>query len=268
MAWVAGTAAIPLAGDRRVQVERNLRRVHGADFGGIAMQTAVVETFVSYARYYVESFRLPGTRPEVLDAGLHFDGWEELRAARDAGGKGVIVAMPHLGPWEWAGFWAATVMEVPVTVVVEALDPPDLYEWFKELRESFGLHVVPLDSHVSTAVLAALRQNHLLVLLSDRHVSGSGAEVEFFGERTTLPAGPATLALRTGAKLFPTAVYHEGGGRHGIIRPALDTTRRGKLRDDVARVTQSLAVELEWLIRRAPEQWHLLQPNWPSDRKD
>jgi KDO2-lipid IV(A) lauroyltransferase len=44
------------------------------------------------------------------------------------------------------------------------------------------------------------------------------------------------------------------------------TARRGEgLRDDVARVTQALARELEFLIRRAPEQWHLFQPNWPSD---
>ena len=26
-----------------------------------------------------------------------------------------------------------------------------------------------------------------------------------------------------------------------------------------------LASELEALIRRAPDQWHLFQPNWPSD---
>ena len=45
-----------------------------------------------------------------------------------------------------------------------------------------------------------------------------------------------------------------------------DTERHGKFREDVARVTQDLAHALEVLIRRAPEQWHLLQPNWPSDR--
>ena len=91
--------------------------------------------------------------------------------------------------------------------------------------------------------------------------------VEFFGEETTLPGGPALLALRSGAPLLPTAVYFEGRRRRGIIGPPLDTTRRGKLRDDVARITQDIAVELEALIRRAPEQWHLLQPNWPSDRE-
>jgi KDO2-lipid IV(A) lauroyltransferase len=42
--------------------------------------------------------------------------------------------------------------------------------------------------------------------------------------------------------------------------------REGRLRDDAARVTQDLARRFEELIRAAPEQWHLLQPNWPSDQ--
>jgi KDO2-lipid IV(A) lauroyltransferase len=266
-ARVAGTVAVPFAGERRKQVERNLRRIHGAGFGGLPMRRAVVETFVSYARYYVESFRLPGTSPEALDAGIHYEGWKELLAARDEKGTGAIVALPHLGPWVWAGFWAASVLKEPITVVVEALEPHDLYEWFRELREGFGLHVVALGPHAGTEVLKALRDNHLLVLLSDRDIGGGGVEVDFFGERTTLPAGPATLALRSGAPLFASAVYATDDGRVGVVRPQLDTARQGRLRDDVQRVTQALAAELEVLIRRAPEQWHLLQPNWPSDRE-
>jgi phosphatidylinositol dimannoside acyltransferase len=267
LATVGGTVAAAVAGDRRRQVERNLRRVHGPELGGTALRRAVVETFISYARYYVESFRLPGTPPEVLAAGFRYDGWEEVLRARDASGTGAIVALPHLGPWEWAGFWAAAVLGQPITVVVEALEPEDLYEWFRELREGFGLNVVALGPHAGAEVIKALRSNHLLVLLSDRDIGGGGVEVEFFGERTTLPAGPATLALRTGAPLFPSAVYAEDGGRVGVFRPQLDTSRQGRLRDDVQRVTQALANELEALIRRAPEQWHLLQPNWPSDRE-
>jgi phosphatidylinositol dimannoside acyltransferase len=82
-----------------------------------------------------------------------------------------------------------------------------------------------------------------------------------------LPGGPATLALRTGAPILPTAVYFTGrrDGHLGLVRPPLPMARTGRLRDDVAHLTQALAYELEGLIRRAPEQWHLLQPNWPSD---
>ncbi len=116
-------------------------------------------------------------------------------------------------------------------------------------------------------MLRALRDNRIVCLLSDRDLTGDGVDVEFFGERTTLPAGPATLALRTGAALLPVAVYFDPGrGHHGVVHPPLDTSRAGNLRDDIARITQCLAYEFEGLIRAAPEQWHLLQANWPSDR--
>jgi KDO2-lipid IV(A) lauroyltransferase len=128
------------------------------------------------------------------------------------------------------------------------------------------MHVVALGPNAGGEVLKALRDNHVVCLLCDRDLGGGGIEVDFFGERTTLPGGPATLALRSGAPLIPTAVYATPAGREGVLRPPLDTSRHGRLRDDAARVTQDLAVELEGLIGRAPEQWHLLQPNWPSDR--
>src|SRR4051794_40086580 len=193
-------------------------------------------------------------------------GWNHIEAGL-AAGRGVILALPHLGGWEWAGFWLAEVQRRPVTVVVEALEPPELFAWFAELRQAFGMNIVPLDPGAGTAVIRALKANHVICLLCDRDIGGGGVEVEFFGERTLLPAGPATLALRTGSPLIPTAAYFEGHGHLGVCRPPIPIERQGRLREDVQRITQLVANELEALIRVAPEQWHLLQPNWPSDYK-
>jgi phosphatidylinositol dimannoside acyltransferase len=115
--------------------------------------------------------------------------------------------------------------------------------------------------------LKALANNEVVCLLCDRDLTHDGIEVEFFGEKTTLPAGPATLAMRTGAPLIPAGVFYNDKGDHRTaeVRAPIDCTRQGRLREDVARVTQLLANELESLIRKAPEQWHLFQPNWPSD---
>ena len=135
------------------------------------------------------------------------------------------------------------------------------------LRRDIGINVVPLGPSAGTECVRALKANDILCLLCDRDLAGGGVEVEFFGERTTLPGGPATLALRSGAPLLPTAVYFDGTGHLGLVRPPLPVERQGKLRDDVARITQDLARELELLIRRAPDQWHLMQPNWPSDHE-
>ena len=100
-------------------------------------------------------------------------------------------------------------------------------------------------------MLHALRANHIVCLLCDRDIVGGGIEVEFFGERTTLPGGPATLALRTGAALCPTAVYYEGALHRAVIGSPRPLERTGRMRDDVTRLTQGLAAELEGLIRRA-----------------
>jgi KDO2-lipid IV(A) lauroyltransferase len=64
----------------------------------------------------------------------------------------------------------------------------------------------------------------------------------------------------------PVVVYSGPGNWHtGVVHAPVDTTRRGSLREDVARVTQELATIFEHDIRCRPEQWHLYQANWPSD---
>jgi KDO2-lipid IV(A) lauroyltransferase len=185
-----------------------------------------------------------------------------------AAGKGAILALPHLGGWEWAGRWVADLGH-PITVVVEPLQPPELFEWFASLRAALGMTVVPLGPSAGNTVLRALRANEVVCLLSDRDLGGGGIPVTFFGEVTTLPAGPAMLSMRTGAPVLPTAVYFTGrrDGHLGVVGPPLRAHRSGRRRDDVALFTQALATELEDLIRRAPQQWHLFQPNWPSDRR-
>ncbi len=251
--------------ERRAMIERHLRRADPT-MGGARLRRAVQLAFDSYTRYWLESFRLPHLTRRTVARGISTDGYEHVVAGLE-GGTGVILALPHLGGWEWAGRWLADQGH-RVTAVVEMIDPPELFDWFRKLRRDLGMNIVALGDHAGREVLAALHRNEVVCLLSDRDIQRRGVEVEFFRETTTLPAGPATLALRTGAPVLPTAVYFTDrtDGHFGVVRPPLDAERTdGRLRDDVQRVTQSLAVELEHLIRRAPYQWHLFQPNWPSD---
>jgi lauroyl/myristoyl acyltransferase len=251
--------------ERRAMIERHLRRADPT-MGGARLRRAVQLAFDSYTRYWLESFRLPHLTRRMVDRGMRTDGYQHVEAGL-AAGNGVILALPHLGGWEWAGRWLADQGH-GLTAVVEAIEPPELFEWFKELRNRLGMNIVPLGPTAGKEVLAALKRNDIVCLLSDRDIQRTGVEVDFFGETTTLPAGPATLTLRTGAPVLPTAVYFTDrtDGHLGIVRPPLPIERSDDgLRADVAHVTQSLAVELEHLIRRSPYQWHMFQPNWPSD---
>jgi KDO2-lipid IV(A) lauroyltransferase len=264
LAFPLGAIAAAVQRQPRKIAERNLRRVLGAGLHGRELDRLSRGVFVSYARYYIDSFRLPSRSVEEIDRGFTVEGYEHVEAAL-AGETGPILALPHLGGWEWAGFWVTRIKGRRVSAVAEELRPPELFEWFSDLRRELGMDVIPLGAGAGSQVIKAIKSHHVTCLLCDRDLNGGGVPVEFFGERTTLPAGPATLALRTGAALLPTAVYFRGSGCHGVVRPPIPVAREGKLRDDAARITQLLARELEGLIAAAPEQWHLLQPNWPSD---
>jgi KDO2-lipid IV(A) lauroyltransferase len=271
-AAITGVAAEVMA--RRPSAARevrthHLRRVlaHGSPV--VAPDEALVErwtrrSYRAYGRYWFEGARLPVTgRDEVCSHMWVLQGWDHLVQGM-AAGKGVVLALPHVGSWEWGGSWLAAV-GYPMTSVAERVEPPELFDWFVEERRAMGLTIVPLGPDSGGAVAKTLRSGGLVGLLCDRDIVGNGVEVEFFGERTTFPAGPATLALRTGAPLLPTAVYSGPGRDHNAVITALDIERRGALRADIARVTQDIAVAFERLIQAAPEQWHLFQPNWPSD---
>jgi lauroyl/myristoyl acyltransferase len=262
---MASAMAPAVFAQRRRQVERNLRRIHGPGYGGRDLQRAVAATFDSYGRYFYELFLLPTRNRAWIEQHFVCHGEEHIRAAVDAG-SGAVLALPHLGNWDLAGAWLS-LQGYRVTVVAEMLDPPELFDWFVETRARLGMRVVALSPTAGTEMLRALANNEVVCLLCDRDLTGDGIEVEFLGERTTLPGGPALLALRGGAPLLPAGCYFRSGGRSEtrILAP-IDATRRGRLRDDLARVTQDLAYRFEDLIRAAPTHWHLLQPNWPSDR--
>jgi KDO2-lipid IV(A) lauroyltransferase len=263
-ASIASRVMIEASPQRRLLVERNLRRVYGSGYGGAALRRSVLETFRSYGRYWIDSFRLPDLSVAEIDAGFAFDGVGAIHDAR-ARGVGPIMVLPHLGGWEWAGFWLTQVLHIPITVVVEPVEPPELFEFFASFRRRLGMNIIALGPNAGAEVLRAIKDRHVVCLLADRDIQGDGIPVDFFGEGTTMPAGPAMLGARTGAPLLPTAVYFQGKGHHAIVGPEVATERRGRFRDDIARITQDLADRLERLIRTAPEQWHLQQPNWPSD---
>ena len=217
--------------ERRAMLQRHLRRVNPT-WPTWRVRRAAQEAFDSYTRYWIESLRLPTLPARTVARGFEVTGFQHVTSGL-AAGKGVILALPHLGGWEWAGRWLADEGH-RVTVVVEHLDPPELFDWFARLRAKLGMTVVPLGPDAGRAILGALGQNEIVCLLCDRDIGGGGVEVEFFGERTRLPAGPATLGLRTGAPILPVAVYFTArlDGHFAVVGPA---GRRGAPRQAARR---------------------------------
>lgn len=251
----------------RANLSDNLR--HVLTTPDVAVADALLEEFIDrgfrgYGHYWAEGAKLPALKKSTVTQRFAIaEGLEHLEAAK-ARGQGIVIALPHIGSWEWGGSFLDSI-GLTMTAVAEELDPPELFTWFKEKRESIGIRIEPLNEHAGTVLLSTLRSGGVVGLLCDRDLQENGVEVDFFSERVTMPAGPATLALRTGATLVAAACYAGPGRDHfAVVTPPIDATRSARLREDVLRVTQNVTHELENLIRRAPEQWHVLQPRFAS----
>jgi phosphatidylinositol dimannoside acyltransferase len=261
LSFIVGRRNATARGHLRTNLAHVLRVDH-EQLEATFLERFIDRGFESYGQYWAEGAKLPGIKPDHVFARFRIgEGLEYLYDAK-AKGLGTIIALPHIGSWEWGGSFLNS-LGLGMTAVAEDLEPPELFAWFKAKRESIGIRIEPLDEHAGTVLLQTLKDGGVIGLLCDRDIQGNGVEVEFFGERVRLPAGPATLALRTGATLVGAACYSGPGRDHfAVITPPIPVERLGRLREDVTRVTQAMAVELEGLIRRAPEQWHVLQPRF------
>lgn len=247
---------------RRNMARRHMDRVLGSDADTSA---AAREVMRAYGRYYAEALWARSDRVPAMLADTEVVGLHNILDARDAG-RGMIYALPHMGNWE-AAAPVAVSQGVPVVAVAEVLPNRRITDWFTSMRAKFGIEIVLATGRleVMRRLEEAIADNKAVALLCDRDLSGKGIEVEFFGERTTLPPGPASLAIRTGAPLLPVGCYFKDGGYRVEVSSPLPVPTEGSKSDRVVGLTQELARKLEGFISADPEQWHLVVPNWPSD---
>jgi phosphatidylinositol dimannoside acyltransferase len=253
----------------RVQVlEGNLRRVLGPDASGAELRALSREAMRSYARYWLEIFRLPVIPVQRLVAETDASGdvWVALDCLK--AGRGVIFALPHMGNWDQAGAWIIQEGAGSFTTVMERLKPESVYDKFVAFRQGLGMEVLPASGgavSVFATLSQRLRAGKLVCLPADRDVAGSGVEVEFFGEKALMAVGSAALAERTGAALFPAILWYEGD-RWGIfVDKEIPVPAEGDRKQKVAAMMQELARSFEAGIRAHPADWHMLQRVFVAD---
>jgi KDO2-lipid IV(A) lauroyltransferase len=220
----------------------------------------------SYLRYWMESFRLPAWSAERIRTGVEIKDLHRLTEGL-AAGKGVVLALPHLGNWDLAGAYATTAMNTPFTTVAERLKPETLYDRFVAYREGLGMEVLPHSGGSAFGTLARrLRDGGLVCLVADRDLSASGVEVKFFGETARMPAGPALLAQHTGALLLPATLWYDGSRMmRGRVHPPVEVPETGTRAEKTSVMTQALADAFATGIAEHPEDWHMLQRLWVAD---
>jgi KDO2-lipid IV(A) lauroyltransferase len=246
------------------RLRRNLRTVVGPDVPDAELEKLVRAGLRSYARYWMEAFRLPSQSRARFLADFHLEQADEFNAML-ADGKGAILALPHVGNWDAAAAWVVS-NGWPLVTVAERLKPERVFDRFVAYREKLGMEVLPLTGG-QRAPLDALaeraKQGWAVALLADRDLSARGVEVTFFGGRTRMPPGPALLALRTGAPLYAVDLWYTSGQTRGTIRRiAIPDQGEGALDARVKLITQRLADAFAEGIAKHPQDWHMLQKLW------
>jgi phosphatidylinositol dimannoside acyltransferase len=259
---LAGLAAFHLAPRARRVMAGNLRRVLGRPEGSPLVLAATKDAFRSYARYWYDTFRIRVMPQEEFRSRVRFVGLEHIERALE-GGRGVVLALPHIGNWDAAGSWVAG-SGIGVTAVAEVLRPERLFRLFLEHREALGMRIVPLDDDrgVGDELVRLMGENEVIALVADRDLRGRGVEVEMFGETRRMPAGPALLSVFTGSPLLPAACYDLADGWLVDVGEPLEVEPSGVMRADVTALTRLLAKRFERAISAAPTQWHMFQPAW------
>jgi KDO2-lipid IV(A) lauroyltransferase len=217
----------------------------------------------SYARYWKEAFRLPSYSREQIRTEFQIANSHILADAVESG-TGVIIALSHSGNWDMAGAWVCS-NGWGLTTVAERLKPEGVYRRFVDYRRSLGMEIVPTtggERPPLEVLVEALGRSHVVPLLADRDLSERGIEVKFFDGVTRMPAGPAILALRTGAPLTIVPLWFDGPFNRGDVIGPLPVPPPGPFKERVRLLTQAMADEFAAAITRHPADWHMLQKMW------
>ncbi len=217
--------------------------------------------FRNHAKAYADLMMLPRTHVEMMRPRLKVQGWEYLEEAR-ALGKGVLVVSCHMGSYEvCAAIWSATL--APVSFFAEELEPRALFEWYRDTRARLGISVLPLDFGGIRKVLQALQDQEMVITAIDRDIAGTGYLMPFFGKMTSIPLGPAAIALRLGTPLFPVCVYRLPDDSYMAEgAPLVQAIPTGNPRADQVRATAEVLRHIERFIKQHPEQWHVPHRIW------
>lgn len=240
------------------RLRSNLRRTK-PDMTDLNLDLLVIDAMHSYMRYWCDTFRFPDWSPERVRDTVAVTN-EHLLLDAIAAKTGVIVTLPHAGNWDHAGAYFCA-KGIPLVTVAERLKPEKLFLKFLSYRQAMGMEVLPLDGRVLGTLAQRLRQGALVALVADRDLSRSGIDVEFFGGPSRMPAGPALLALKTGAPLITAFVSYTEIGIH-IDFNEVSIPPSGSDEAKISQIVQNMAALFESGISDHPQDWHMLQRIW------
>jgi KDO2-lipid IV(A) lauroyltransferase len=256
--WGAGGALwYTLSGGQRRAALANYAAVLGLQPEDPRVARTARAAFRNYGKMLADFLLIGSLAPEDVPGRLSIDGVEHAQRAAHAG-RGAILALPHMGSWDFAGA-LGTTLGFRLSAVAETF-PGSLDEAVVEARALLGLDIIPLGRSAVRAINRGLDGGRLVALLCDLPPpGGGGVEVRFFGKRAVVPSGPAAFAIKRQVPLLPVFSRRDGPGHYHVhVDPPVEPLDAEALRhsEAPAAMMQRVVERFERFICDYPEQWY------------
>lgn len=239
----------------RCTAQENMRLALGATATPQKVRRAAREAFRNFARYCVEFMR---DHTEYKDK-ITFSGIDNVDSALSDGNGAILVTL-HMGSWELAALMMCE-QHYKLNVVVDKFVNDRVNHWVQRMRGRLGMKVVAAREGLPSLV-RSLRRNEVLALLIDCPRLGH-IKVKFLGSQAAVPGGAAALALRTGAKVIPSAMVRLRDNKFKtVFQKPVEFQPTGDFSSDVEAYTQRIMESLEAFVREYPDQWFMFRRIW------
>lgn len=263
---VAANGAWLLRSKNTKRLEHNLAKVV-PEAGRAALRRLSRQAMRRNLKYYREALTMGGMSGQQIDRLVHLAD-RTAALARIGPRRQAILVLSHMGNWDAAGAWACRNV-APVITVAEHVQPETVFEDFMSMRAKIGMTIIPIEKGTSAyqQLLAAAQTDdpYLICIVADRDLSNRGLEVDWFGRRAMVGAGPAALALATGRPLFPVSMHTVGKAYQLRFHPIVEVPASGTKTQRVRQMTQQWVTALEAAIKQSPADWHMFQKVFVED---
>jgi KDO2-lipid IV(A) lauroyltransferase len=244
----------------RVRATSNLSKAFGSQLTSDQINQIGREVFQNLALNFFECGRFGHIPAEHLLKKIEVEGWEHLEAAYQSGRGGVLLG-GHIGNWELTAAYIA-LRGYPINVVARRIYIDSLNEKLVKMRENMGMKILYRGISMRR-MIRLLLDNQFIGVLADQDVKDvSGIFVDFFGHPAFTTAGPALLALASGAPIIIIRDVRQGSRHRITVDPPILANREAPRHQEVNRIVTLYTARLEEFIREHPSQWVWTHRRW------
>ena len=270
LAWPLARLAYALMGSRRREAQRRLRFVLGLDVPERTIRRAAWISLRNTAFNLVDMLRIRQLDGATLRRLLPQtdEAVESLRGRlAEAGGRGVVLALPHCGNWDLAGS-LVELSGFPIFSVAARQRNPFMNDLMNRMRGGHGMEVLERDGgpRVYLEMLRRIRRGQIFAILPDTRSRTPALPVPFLGGTANLARGMALLACQAGVPIVPLVMRRVAWRRFEIEAfPSLFPDPAADRDAEELRLTREVIAHFDAAIRATPEQWFWYNKRWVLD---